>query len=170
MKNSRTALLLIVLTTLLPRMAVAAEIYKIIGSDGSVRYSDQAPPEGGSEAVELPDLFLLPAVPLPSSGATNFSRAETENKTVRILSPMEEEVIHGTDNQINISAAVSPSLSEGERLQLIHNGSAYGPPQTTSQWHLTRLIPGTHKFSVQVLDEQNRLIGQSSTLTIYVII
>lgn len=149
----------------------AAEIYKIINSDGTISYSDQPPVDAQTEEVALPDVFVLPAVSVPSAPA----RVATQNpspssKSVRIHSPLDEEVVRGPDNSLSIRVSVSPAIAEDEKLQLIHNGSHYGEPQSSGEWNLTRLPPGTQKFSVRLVDANAQNIGESSTITVYVIL
>ena len=149
----------------------AAEIYRVINSDGTISYSDQPPSDGIADQVALPDLFILPSVEVPKVSVPNSDqKAELKLKSVRIHSPMDEEVIRGPDNRLNIIVSVSPSIEENERLQLFHNGSPYGSAQSSGQWDLARLAPGTQKFSVQLVTTGGEIHGQSSTFTVYVIL
>jgi hypothetical protein len=170
MKNTFVSLIFIALICASSQIT-AADIYKILHSDGTVSYSDQPPMEGQSDEVVLPDLFVLPAVSIPSSPIANATpSASTPSKSIRIHSPLDEEVIRGPDNSLSIRVSVSPAIAENERLQLIHNGNPYGQPQSSGQWNLTRLPPGTQKFSVQLIGENSQSIGESSPLTVYVIL
>lgn len=149
----------------------AAEIYKIVHSDGSVSYSDQPPLESEIDRVELPELFVTPAVLVPSRAS--FSSPDnngSSSKTLRINSPLDEEVIRGSDNRLSITVSVSPEMSDTEKLQLFHNGSAYGQPQSSGSWNLARLNPGIQKFNVNLVDASGRIRAQSSTITVYVIL
>ena len=149
----------------------AAEIYRVINSDGTISYSDQPPSDGAADQVTLPDLFILPSVKVPEASTPNsVQKADIKLKSIRIHSPMDEEVIRGPDNRLNIVVSVTPSIDEGERLQLFHNGVPYGSAQSSGQWALARLAPGTQKFSVQLVTTEGEIHGQSSTFTVYVIL
>ena len=170
MRTRLLALLLSVLILFSPSL-FASEIYKIVHADGTVSYSDQPPLDEQADEVALPDLFVTPAVPVPAASA--MSAAQTppaQSKAVRIHAPMDEEVIRGADNRLSIAVSVTPAIEENERLQLFHNGSPYSSPQSSGQWNLMRLNPGTHKFSVQLLDASGENRGQSRTVTVYVIL
>lgn len=166
-----TLSLLAVLFSSLNSAALADQIFKVINSDGSVSYSDQPPTEGASEEVALPDIFIFPPVAVPSPASTsNNSSAEAQAKEIRIHTPLDEAVLHGSDNRLSIRVSVTPTIAEDESLQLIHNGNPYGPEQSSAQWNLARLNPGTQKFSVQLVDTSGRVLSQSTTITVYVIL
>jgi hypothetical protein len=147
----------------------AAEIYKVVNADGSVSYSDQPPLDGPVDEVTLPDLFIMPSVVVPTVSAQS-STSNTQSKSVRIHAPLDEEVIRGSDNRLSINVSVSPQIAEDEKLQLYQNDKPYGPAQSSSQWNLARLIPGVHKFYVQLIDANGQKRATSSTVTVYVIL
>jgi hypothetical protein len=150
--------------------AMGGEIYKVIHRDGSVSYSDQPPMEEVSEEVVLPDLILLPAVEVPTvSSLNNGTSSIAQQKIVRIHSPLDEEVLHGTDNRLSINVSVSPSIAEDERLQLMHNGNPYGSAQSSGQWNLAQLNLGIQRFSVHLVDSGGQILSQSASITVYVI-
>lgn len=149
----------------------AAEIYKVINSDGSISYSDQPFDEATANEVTLPEIFILPSVDVPTVSVLGPAPTpDLQSKSVRIHSPLNEDVIRGSDNRLSIVVSVSPTIGEDERLQLLHNGEPYGPAQSSGQWNLARLLPGTQKFSVQLVSTTGESRGQSSTVTIYVIL
>ena len=166
---NRFIVLHLLVLALLSESLAAAEIYKVINADGSVSYSDQPPVEGAAEEVVLPDLFVTPSVPVRPIASVTPTAAVTP-KIVRIHSPLDEEIVRGSDNRLSVSVSVSPSIEDNEKLQLFQNGNAYGQPQSSGQWNLSRLNPGTHKISVQLLDANGQNRGQSTTVTVYVIL
>lgn len=170
--NLRIFLLTVVLCPLgFSASLCAAEIYKVVNSDGSISYSDQPPKDAAADEVVLPEIFILPSVDVPTVSALSSAQtADLQSKSVRIHSPLNEEVIRGSDNRLSIVVSVSPTIAEDERLQLLQNGKPYGPAQSSGQWNLARLLPGTQKFSVQLVSNTGQIRGQSSTVTIYVIL
>ncbi|GEM_PF-1885133 len=151
--------------------SIAAPIYRAVNDDGSVTFSDQEPLDGYADEVELGKTIIHPAVTVPANPLITASEAEnlSSSKKVRIHAPADESVVHGTDNRLTVSVSVSPAIGEREQLQLLHNGSAYGPPQSSGQWNLARINPGTQKFSVRFQDSSGQRISESDTITIYFI-
>ena len=169
MKTQKLVLFLI--TCCLANLAVA-QIYQVINEDGSVSFTDQAPLEGNGQEVSLGETIIQPAVviPSPTVALSPQPQQEIENKNIRIHAPADESVIHGADNSVVISVSVTPAIAEGESLQLLHNGTPYSSPQTSGQWNLTRINPGTQKYAVRLLNSSGTTISQSATITLYVIL
>lgn len=149
----------------------AQQIYRQVNPDGTVTYTDQKPADSNAELVELSETIILPAVTVPSTPtiAAPTPQSESSTKQVRIQSPANESVFHGTDNRVTIAVAVSPAIEEGESLQLVQNGSTYGPTQTSSQWNLARLNPGAQFFNVRLLGSNGQMLDESDTVTIFII-
>lgn len=151
---------------------VFAQIYQVINSDGSISYTDQPPLDEPAEEVQLSPTIIQPAVNIPTARANSSAQntASTANKTIRINSPLNESVLHGSDNQVVVSVSVTPGIENGEQLQLLHNGQKFGAPQLTGQWNLTRLNPGPQNIVVQLVNEFGQVLSQSAPLTLYVIL
>lgn len=171
MKNIAINILLLLIGFSFSVGSMAAPIYRVINDDGSITFSDQEPLDGAADEVELGETIIHPAVVVPSNPLITVAEDEnlSSSKEVRIHVPADESVIHGTDNRLTVSVSVSPAIEEGESLQLLHNGSAYGQPQRSGQWDLARINPGTQHFYVVLQDSNGNNLSQSDTITLYVI-
>ena len=165
-------ILLILLFLGLAANPVFSQIYQTINEDGSVSYSDQPPLNEASQEVQLRPTIIQPAVSIPVEQPVLAAQNSPSivNKSLRINAPLDESVLHGPDNQVAINVSVTPAIESHEQLQLLHNGQAFGAAQSSSQWNLFRLNPGTHKIAVQLVDETGRVLNQSSDITLYVIL
>jgi hypothetical protein len=55
----------------------SAQIYKIVGDDGSITYTDQAPATGPAEPAELPQIIIQPAVRVPAAAPADVAASST---------------------------------------------------------------------------------------------
>lgn len=153
----------------------SAQIYKIVGDDGSITYTDQAPATGPAEPAELPQIIIQPAVRVPAAAPADVAasspatRVTSAPDAISIATPTDETVIHGSAKQIPVSANVRPAPSGEWLFQLLHNGTPYGAPQSDPNWTSPALFAGMQSLEVQVLGKEGSLLSTSDAVRVYVI-
>jgi hypothetical protein len=140
-----------------------AEVYRWVDADGVVHYSDR--PHPGAERV------IIQAAPTSGNLAvpSRSSRREPENPEaagtgyeLSIQSPTQDEVLWNIEGQLEVAAAVEPSLRPGHQLQVILDGRPVTtlPPGIT-RTRLSEVYRGTHTVAVEVLDESGNSLVRS---------
>jgi|SaaInl5LU_22_DNA_1037371.scaffolds.fasta_scaffold01149_12 hypothetical protein len=169
----RFALLLLMLT--LAGLAQGqTRIYKVVDKNGNITFTDKPPisSQQESSSVELNQINI--SAPPPErvrSNGSNAGKPETSetNYSLTITSPPDSTTIPMGPGNFSLSASISPTLENGDELQLILNGEPYGKPQKTGNWGLTNIIRGAHDLSVQAVSNSGKVLSQSSPVRVYVL-
>lgn len=149
-----------------------AKVYKWVTKDGTVVYSDQPHPD--AEVLNIKPLHPYKA-PEPKS-TPQEETAETETtvnssskyRSLTIDTPQHDETITGNSGSVTVSVSSNPQLKQGDKFQLILNGTEVGSPSRHSQFNLDNINRGSHKISVKVIDKNDRTVITSSSVTIHV--
>ncbi|WP_117235608.1 Ig-like domain-containing protein [Vibrio maerlii] len=167
----------ILLFSALPIPLLAQDIYIWQDSYGIIHFAD-APKYSNAKKVTLPDLsvktpepkYQVPKPMVHSSGLKHEEIEPQPNKLpkikVHILSPADNSTIRNNTGNITIQGQLSRSLTNGESLQLMMNGSPYGAPTKQPVWQLKNRDRGTHTISIQIL-KGGKLIASSISATIH---
>ena len=152
-------------------VAVATPVYKITDEDGNVGFTDQ-PPAGDADSAEQHTIRPLNAAePL----ATKPVEAEPTPAGVtipfetRIEQPADGSTIPMGPGNFNVTASISPPLTDSEDLQLEIDGAPFGPPQKQHWWSLSNIYRGEHRLQVQRLHSSGAQVDVSDTSTVFVL-
>ncbi|WP_461517384.1 DUF4124 domain-containing protein [Porticoccus sp.] len=149
-------------------LPASAEVYKTVDDQGNVTYTDNPPSDGKTvEPVDLPAINTQPGLQPPASArkkpAENSGYAD-----VSILAPAQDATIPPGQLNVVVQIFLEPALKAGHRVQLLHNGQAYGEPAYATSFSIDSLIRGEHTLKAQVVDENGAVIAQSGSVTIHV--
>jgi len=159
-----------------------AEVYKVVDENGNVTYTDQAP-DSSAKPMELRGLSVIspqkPPAPVASEQPAAEASADGEEvvtsirelrrgyRDFRIVAPKNDEQIRGTGNQTMIAWDTSYRLQPGMTVTFVLDGNAQEP--TTAQSMTTgRLDRGEHKVYAELVDDRNRRIATTETVTFYI--
>lgn len=155
------------------------QIYKVIGDDGNVVFTDSPPGVGSSdeqsvERVELQELNTTAPIEMRTPATTSArpaQQAKTEKveASVSISSPADESTIAMGPGNFAVSASTTPALRRSERLLLMIDGQAYGSAQTSSSWFVEGMSRGPHDLVVQRATEGGTSVATSEPVRIYVL-
>ena len=155
-------LLVLLLTALLCQLSLAADVYKTVDEHGNVTYSD-TPKNSASEKVELKESNSLPAPAVTNGGQTKDRPNTVPNSyTIAITSPADEYHVMPGEFSLPINASVTPNLHATHRLIYTDNGAELAGNQ------IEFISPGAHAVGAKVVDANNKVLGQSSPVTVYV--
>ena len=167
MKRIATLLLLFFCTT------ASAQIYKRIGPDGQVYFSDQPAP--GAERVQLPppQVISMPPVPEPRGtahqpvgGTTDQQEDSPASYTeFSIVSPANDEGYRANDGNVTVRLSLAPALRSGHAVTLNIDGEDGEKIRAGEgmEIELRNLSRGRHTLKATVVDQEgNRLIETQS--------
>ncbi len=166
-------ILLVVMLLLVVASAQADEkVYKSIGSDGVVTFSD-TPSRGATQieikpapsyrSVPLPPLAPLPALaPAPASAPA----AQPTYQSLRITRPRANQTIVNTAGNFTVSATLSSPLMGRDKVQFLIDGKPIhtGTALTVVLHNINR---GAHTLRVQVLGPKGNIVLQSGPVVVF---
>lgn len=160
--------LLCFLTVFAVLPALATDIYKTRDKDGNIVYTDK-PPASNSEQVNLPPINTLS----PAGGPRIPDRQKPvppplANYQINILSPRDNVTIPPGQRDLAIAVGLSQSLSENHWILYFINGELIEETKSTSI--IVKDIPrGAHQITIDVIDDDGNILGQSDILVVNVI-
>ena len=168
----RIALLFLMLT--LASLAQGqTRIYKVVDANGNITFTDKPPvsSQDKSSSVELNQINISAPPPERTRNTTTETNKPEAilDYDITIASPPDSTTIPMGPGNFSLAASVSPSLENGDKLQLILNGEPYGNPQNSSNWNLTNVLRGAHDLSVQAVSNSGKVLSQSRPVRVYVL-
>ena len=162
-------ILLAVLSLILPGVA-SAKLYKCKNSEGEVIYTDKPCP-GEGEELKLPPLpsYTPRPVSAPTRGAQSVPQS-ADYKTLEVVQPVNDKLIISTSGTVTIAFKITgPLLSlKGHRFALAVDGTKLKARGTTNQIRLDDLNPGTHTVKIFVVDEEDKELISSDTISFHI--
>ncbi|MFC6925083.1 DUF4124 domain-containing protein [Microbulbifer taiwanensis] len=180
---------LLLALTLAPLLAIAGGdgtdepqggnvIYKSVGPDGRVVFSDTAPSGGKVEKVEIGPTNVQPAVrkPLPVRKLSPKDQAppreEDEGYTgpvdIAIVSPLDGATIPPGQRFIALQVNVVPQYPEGSQFFAVVDGQPWRGGSAGSSLDISALERGSHSVQAVLVDARGAVLAQSQVITIFV--
>ena len=164
------AILVFLLTT---GFALAqTNVYKSVGPDGTVTFTDQ--PRPGAEKLEIRE----PKTVAPSAGATRAlegargtpeeASAEAAYTEFAIVSPTDDQAIRANNGNVSVSMSLAPSLHADHAIVVSVNGQKIGKGSSTSL-QLQNLPRGTHTVQAAVVDNKGQEVIRTGNVTFHVL-
>lgn len=144
--------------------AAADEVYRQVGPDGVVRYTDR-PPDKHARPIQLEPL----SGPLPASRPRKrfYSAAALRAAArfaVSVESPTPGQVLRAGTRMV-AAASVMPGLVDGFSLRYLLDGRSVTPAPTDAlSILLPSLEPGEYRLSIAVLDPRGQELARSEEL------
>lgn len=143
------------------------KVYKTVGPNGEIIYSDK--PSPGSKAITVPLDGGYKAVKPPSSFTPyqppRTSRTTAVKNTVRITSPADQATIRSGEGDLSISVSVGKALGPNQSLVYKIDGKTVYTGSATS-YSLKNVYRGTHVITVQITDPSGGTLT-SAPVTVY---
>jgi hypothetical protein len=152
-------------------LTAQAEVYKSIGPDGTVIFTDQ--PTEGAEKVYIPPVPTYSAPKLPEIR----TREETETQTgaarysaFAIASPAPEATIRDNTGSVPLRLRIEPALQTdlGHRIQYQVDGVDQQEPTAATGITFSNLDRGSHTLSAKLLDADGAVLKSAAPVTIFV--
>ena len=136
-------------------LPAAAQIYQYTDAQGQPVFTDQPPPGVKVEKVDLGPMNSASAPPSsilnPASQADKISERIAPYSQLQLTGLPANQAIRANDGSFTVQVAISPSLAQQHRLQLVIDGQAYGAASTATQLAVHNIDRGEHRLAVQVI-------------------
>ncbi len=151
----------------------AAEVYRWMGADGQIHFSDR--PQPGAERITI--TVSPPASRSPDAASPGASSQEPDNEprapvaryqSLTITSPAQEQVLWNIEGQLDVAAAVQPPLQPGHALQFTLDGRTAVADPGSTRVRFEEVFRGEHSLQVEVVDAQGRPLVASPTTRFFV--
>lgn len=164
---SRLAWLLLFLLTL----PVVAGIYKSIGPEGQVIYSDQ--PVQGAEKVNVDPVQTYTPPPLPKEPFSDKAEPaepapESEGyQDFSIVQPGDYETIWSNEGTVSVALSLQPTLKPGDEFKLVLDDHQVIAQGRSSVVQLQNIDRGTHKLHAVIVDASGKELTRTTTTTFH---
>lgn len=147
--------------------SATAGVYKRVNPDGSIEFTDK-PEEIGEKPIVVPppSSYSPPPAPKPAPPAAASKTAVVSYESLTITSPPNDTTIRDNEGKITITAGSKPGLQKGHRYKLLMDGKEAGKGPNNS-FEVKNVDRGSHSFTVQIIDENARVIVQSEPVTVH---
>jgi len=165
---------LIVFAVCLAVTSASAQVYRSVGEDGTVVYSDRPTP--GAESVDLPPPSSFTPPPLPTFNAAprNTSEDAAGNPAVEayeafsLVSPSPDEGVRENAGNVPFSFDVKPALQNGHQIRVLIDGQPVHESSEPSG-NLENIERGTHTLSGELLDDGGRVLAISDAVEFHLL-
>ncbi|GAB2875479.1 DUF4124 domain-containing protein [Microbulbifer echini] len=157
--------------------SASGTIYKVVGPDGQVTFSDTPPANGQAQKVELAPINVQPIAlprPLPTRKLSPKDR-EDEGKegptgpvTIQIVSPQDGATIPPGQRFIPLQVNVQPVYPEGASFFAVVDGKPWNGSSEGAGLDISLLERGTHSVQAVLTDARGQVLAQSQVITLYV--
>lgn len=180
--HSASRILLTLLALALPLCAFGA-VYKWVGPDGNITYSDK--PQPGSTELSLPK--SPPAAPVststtaPAASTPQGDKTPPEKKDAKaaaafngytkfsIASPANDDSVRENNGNIDVRLVTEPDWNPqwGHKVRVMVDGTPLPEMQTAATFQLKNIDRGTHTLQAVMLDAKGAVLISSASLTFH---
>jgi hypothetical protein len=143
-------------------------VYKVIGADGSVSFSDQ--PKAESETIMVPPISTVPAI---TPGKSTYSSEAQVNKpynryhSLSILAPADNSAFYSGSGDVDVLLDIQPALIDGDEIQIFLDGQLI-QSDNQIQSRLQTISRGTHELQVKLVSSSGKIHKEAaSTFTVH---
>ena len=169
---------ILIICLLLASATASAEIFRRIGPDGEVYFSDRPAPDAKPVDVRLAPTVRLPSAPPPANTSDTADKGDggeplmvPEYAQFSIVKPSHNQGVRANDGSVTIYLELQPPLMPGHTIELtidgedgekIHAGEALN-------FNLSDMSRGRHIVTARVVDEQGNEQIKTGPVGFYVL-
>jgi len=155
-----------------------AEVFRQVGPDGTVTFSDTSTPGAERLRVEPAQTVTLPPVPTRATeteqsgdGAKKADGSAPAYESFAILEPSNGQGIRANDGSVTVSLSLKPALAPGHKIELVLDGQDDGKVYSGSSliFKLSQLSRGEHTVSARVKDAGGEQLIETGTVSFNVL-
>jgi hypothetical protein len=149
-------------------LPATAQIYSYTDANGNQVFTNEPPQGSDAQAVQLNPTNTISSQ--PSSSTDNSNVTPNDNGTSAPFSELQltglpsDEALRANNGSFSVGVSSTPALTQGQQVQLILDGQAYGQPSSNPPLQLNNIPRGEHTLAVQVLSG-GQSIQQSSAIS-----
>lgn len=156
---------------------VAAAVYKWVGPDGKIVYTDQ--PRPGAKEVELPKFAPPPPPPAKPAAVDKTppdkkTDATTEPafpgyKKVALVKPLNDDTVRENNGAVEVALELEPAWDAkwGHKISVSLDGKNLPETYTSPQFQLQNIDRGSHSLQVTVNDAKGVLLSTTDSVTFH---
>ncbi|PPK35785.1 penicillin-binding protein [Pseudomonas laurylsulfatiphila] len=147
-------------------LPTSAQVFTYLDTQGNRVFTDQPKP-GNATRVPQVNSNRMAANPTPAAPSNAEDSPEVQAPfhydLLRILVPEPDATIRSNTGEIIVSATNEPALQPGHRYRLLLDGQPTAEPGLSPVFPLSNIDRGSHTLSVEILDEQGRIIERTAS-------
>jgi len=170
--NKPVVLLLVLVSTV-----ANSQVYKRVGPDGQVFFSDQPGP--GAERIKVQPAQAISMPPVPETvletdtGSTAGAQADdiVAYTSFSILSPMDDEAVRANNGFVTIYLSLQPGLAANNSVVLNIDGED-GKANVSSEElsiGLNNMSRGQHTIAARIVDARGATLIETQPVTFHVL-
>ena len=152
---------------------VSAEVFKRIGPDGQVYFSDQPGPDAERVDVTPVQTISLPPVPEQTEtvAAVTQGDATVAYTEFSITSPIIDQGVRANDGNVTIHLSLQPALQSGHMIILNVDGEDGESTNSSSglMIELNNLSRGQHTVMATAVDEDGKVLIKTEPVSFQVL-
>ncbi len=151
--------------------AAGAQVYKRVGPDGNVYFSDQPGPDARQIEVKPAQAISLPPVPRQTGAAQQQYDVSATYSEFTIVSPTSDQAVRANDGKVTVSLSLKPKLMPGHTVRLKVDGKDGEQIKTGGglSIELSNLSRGLHTVEATVVDAQGHAVIQTGPVSFNVL-
>ncbi|WP_237057486.1 DUF4124 domain-containing protein [Microbulbifer sediminum] len=150
-------------------------IYKTVGPDGKITFTDVPPEDGKAERIRLAPTNVQPIVrprPMPTRKLSPGDQREREKPlgpiSFSIVSPQSGATIPPGQRSVVLRVAIDPVPSGGYEFFAVVDGQPWLGSSSGNSLDISALERGTHDIQAVLTDPDGRVLARSQPITIFV--
>jgi hypothetical protein len=152
----------------------SAEVFRRVGPDGEVYFSDQPGPDAEqikvtpAQAISMPPSELTETTAQPDNEAAGQQEEEAVAYTVfSIISPASEEAVRANDGNVTIHLMLQPGLAPGHSIKLKVDGEDGKDMNIvdTTTIELVNMSRGRHAVEATVVNDKGKELIQTDPVS-----
>ncbi|SDK36246.1 DUF4124 domain-containing protein [Microbulbifer yueqingensis] len=157
--------------------AAGSSIYRVVGPDGKVTFTDVPPKDGKAQRVEVGPTNIQPIArprPLPTRKLSPRDQEDRERQrplgpiNFAIVSPQSGATIPPGQRLIVLRVAIDPVPVGGYQFFAVVDGQRWLGSSSGTSLDLSALERGTHDIQAVLTDLAGRVLARSQPITIFV--
>lgn len=159
------------------KAAAGTSVYRIVGPDGRVTFSDTAPAGSRAEKIEIGPTNVQPT-PLPLRKLSPRDRDAREERAARnydqgpvnfaIVSPANDATIPPGQRFIVLQVALEPVPRDGYAFYAVVDGQRWSGTSSGTSLDISALERGTHTIQAVLLGAGGQPLAQSQVIQVHV--
>lgn len=168
-KYPRTVLLLGLLlsTTSTIHANEQTTVYKAVGKDGRVSFSDEA--QKGSEEIKVKPVTTVPAIDIKQNKSLSNKNSPVAEyyQSLSIISPANDTAFNTGNGNVQVVVQAKPGLRNSDSFELELDGVLVSTQRATS-FNLEAIDRGTHTLLIKIINRNKQTVKAAiSTMTIH---
>jgi hypothetical protein len=149
----------------------SAQVYRRVGPDGKVYFSDRPGPDAEKVEVAPAQAVRIPPARESTDAAAQQEEASEAYASFAVVSPASGEAVRANDGNVTIQLSLQPQLKPGHTIALKIDGED-GQDISTGEdlaIELTNMSRGQHSVEVTVVDDKGNALIQAGPVNFNVL-